>query len=142
MEWAYLIFDLLKGLAWPVVVLVLVLLFRSKLQELIPRVKKAGPSGLEFDTQVQKNIPTSTPGELKRLPLPQTAAISTREKMMHVDRWNNIPLTNKSTSWSISWPKLNCRLSLSAYMAQSTQARSQGSERWFGGRPCAPGGCD
>jgi hypothetical protein len=83
MEWAYLIFDLLKGLAWPVVVLVLVLLFRSKLQELIPRVKKAGPSGLEFDTQVQKNIPTSTPGELKRLPLPQTAAISTQEKIIH-----------------------------------------------------------
>ncbi len=41
--------DLIKAIAWPSAVFALGFMFRSDVRALFPRLKKAGPTGLEFD---------------------------------------------------------------------------------------------
>jgi hypothetical protein len=43
--------ELVKGIAWPLVIFAIVYLFRRPLKELLPRVRKAGPTGVEIEVQ-------------------------------------------------------------------------------------------
>ncbi|HMJ44397.1 MAG TPA: hypothetical protein VK522_19190 [Pseudolabrys sp.] len=82
MALAQLLVDLLKGLAWPAVALILGFLFKTELRSLFPRIIKAGPGGIELDREKQR-IPRST-GELQELPgLQRTAKMAEIEKSIH-----------------------------------------------------------
>src|SRR5450631_1268821 len=84
MEWAHLGIDLIKSLAWPVVVFVIAWLFHDELRKKIPGLTKAGPSGFEFDVQRAITVQSSTSGELKELPgLTRTPPIAAIEKSIH-----------------------------------------------------------
>jgi hypothetical protein len=50
-----LFFDLLKGIAWPVAVVIVAVAFRTDIKALLPRIRRAGPSGVEFDPAAQQN---------------------------------------------------------------------------------------
>ena len=83
MEWAHLIVDLIKSLAWPAAVLTIAFLFRDDLRKKIPGLTKAGPTGIEFDVQRAVSA-QSWSGELKELPgLTRTPAMSALEKSLH-----------------------------------------------------------
>lgn len=85
-----LVFDLLKSVAWPVAAIIIAALFRSDLQALLPRLRRAGPTGFEFEAiekrkQAAEFAPTN-PGELKALPgLERTDAMARIEKKLHED---------------------------------------------------------
>jgi hypothetical protein len=66
MEYLKLLVDLAKAIAWPTAVFALGFMFRSDVRALFPRLKKAGPTGLEFDPARQLLAATSK--ELKVLP--------------------------------------------------------------------------
>jgi hypothetical protein len=84
MEWAHLGVDLIKSLAWPVVVFVIAWLFHDELRKKIPGLTKAGPAGVEFDVQRAITVQSSTSGELKELPgLARTPPIAAIEKSIH-----------------------------------------------------------
>jgi len=83
MEWAKLVVDLLKSLAWPGVFLTLGFYFRKDFRAILPRLTKAGPTGIEF-AQVQ-NI-ESWSGKLKELPgLTRTKKMEEIEVSIHKD---------------------------------------------------------
>jgi len=58
-EWAKTLVDLLKGVAWPATILLVVWLFRDEIKKQIPRLKEAGPTGFSF---VDEGQPTTAPG--------------------------------------------------------------------------------
>ena len=66
MEYLKLLVDLAKAIAWPSAVFALGFMFRSDVRALFPRLKKAGPTGLEFDPARQLLAASSK--ELKVLP--------------------------------------------------------------------------
>jgi hypothetical protein len=83
MEWAKLLINLVKAIAWPGVVLVLGLIFKNDLKKLFPRVVRAGPTGVEFEAQKQVVAHFYT-GELRELPgIPRTNTIAALEKKIH-----------------------------------------------------------
>jgi hypothetical protein len=51
LEWVKALFDLLKGIAWPLAAFVLVWLFRDQIRPRLGQLRKLGTSGLEFDPQ-------------------------------------------------------------------------------------------
>lgn len=65
-EYLKLLVDLVKAVAWPAAILALGFLFRSDVRALFPRLKKAGPTGLEFDPARQ--ILSAATRELRDLP--------------------------------------------------------------------------
>jgi hypothetical protein len=84
MEGAKLIVELLRSLAWPAVVLMLGFYFRKDLRTILPRLTKAGPTGLEF-SQLQ-NIESNWSGKLKDLPgLTRTKKMEEIEVSIHKD---------------------------------------------------------
>jgi hypothetical protein len=59
-----LLVDFLASLAWPASAVVVAVLFRDQVRSLLPRMRKAGPAGLEFDPdgpqgEGQENLLTS-----------------------------------------------------------------------------------
>jgi hypothetical protein len=75
--------DLVKAIAWPLMIFGLVYLFRHALQELLPRLRKAGPTGIELEVQ-QTAVVSKWTGELKQLPgLTRTPPIEALEKTLH-----------------------------------------------------------
>ncbi|SEI13911.1 hypothetical protein SAMN05216228_10267 [Rhizobium tibeticum] len=60
LEWARAIFDLVKGVAWPATLLAAALLFRDQIREKIRDLRKAGPTGAEFDP-AQSHAPATEP---------------------------------------------------------------------------------
>jgi hypothetical protein len=66
MEIFKVIVDLLKALAWPGAVFGLGFMFRSDVRALFPRLKKAGPTGFEFDPARQ--VLAAVTRELQELP--------------------------------------------------------------------------
>lgn len=85
MEYLKLLVDLVKAVAWPVAVFALGYLFRSDVRALFPRLKKAGPSGFEFDPARQ--MLTVASRELREIPgFPdRTPMIARVEKELHND---------------------------------------------------------
>lgn len=83
MEWVKLIVELIRILIWPGVVIMLGLTFKDDLKKLIPRILKAGPTGVEFDAQKQVVASTFT-GELREIPgVVRTNTIAALEKKIH-----------------------------------------------------------
>lgn len=85
MEVAKLILEFVKALAWPIIVLVLALLFRSPLSMILNRLRKAGlPGGVSLDfqeaiqeaKQISKEVEAlpPPPDRPKRRTIPQTEA--------------------------------------------------------------------
>lgn len=78
--------DLLKQIAWPVAAVVIASLFRGELRALLPKLRRVGPSGLEFDVEQQqlRAAVVTAPGELKELPgLSRTPAMANVERVLH-----------------------------------------------------------
>jgi hypothetical protein len=77
--------DLVKGIAWPVLVFCVVYMFRQPLKALLPRVRRAGPTGIVL-SELQSELVSKWTGELKQLPgLQRTAAIEIFEKAIHTE---------------------------------------------------------
>jgi hypothetical protein len=91
LEYAKLFVDLLKAIAWPVALFAIVYMFRAQLRELLPRVRKAGPTGVEIAEQELLKV-TRWSGELKRLPVPRTNLVEAAEKALHEDlqKWPDL----------------------------------------------------
>lgn len=51
LEWARSIFDLIKGVSWPLALFFVIWLFRKELRAQIPRLRSATVTGLEFQDQ-------------------------------------------------------------------------------------------
>ncbi|MGY8706998.1 hypothetical protein RAD16_14770 [Bradyrhizobium sp. 18BD] len=85
MEYLKLLVDLAKAVAWPIAVFALGFMFRSDVRELFPRLKKAGPTGLEFDPARQ--VLAAPSKELKDLPgFPERSpAIAKVETSLHAE---------------------------------------------------------
>src|SRR5260221_10948545 len=66
-EYVKLAVDLLKGLAWPAAFFGTMFLFRVDVRALLLRLVKAGPTGVEFDRQLQK-VSKPWSGGLNKLP--------------------------------------------------------------------------
>lgn len=81
------VFDVIKQLVWPLVVITLVYWFRSEIRVLIPKLKRAGPEGVEFEsTERQQAASVSPPGELKQLPgISRTPAIERVERVLRAN---------------------------------------------------------
>ena len=78
--------DLLKQIAWPTAAVVIALLFRGELRALLPKLRRVGPTGLEFEVERQQIRATTVtaPGELKELPgLSRTHAMARVERLLH-----------------------------------------------------------
>ncbi len=77
----------LTGIAWPAVVGFIAFFYRSEIRSILPRVRKAGPIGIELDAvqQQQKEAKADAPsGELKPLPgINRTKALEAVERNLH-----------------------------------------------------------
>ena len=67
MEYLKLLVELAKAIAWPSAVFALGFMFRSDVRALFPQLKRAGPSGLEFDP-VRQLLAAASSGGLRALP--------------------------------------------------------------------------
>jgi hypothetical protein len=47
--------ELARSLAWPLVVLIVTMRYRDEIRELVPRVRRAGPTGVEFEPANQQD---------------------------------------------------------------------------------------
>jgi hypothetical protein len=57
-QWGPLVIELIKALAWPITIFSIVTFFRSEIRALIPRLKKAGLSGVELSDEAEKQSDT------------------------------------------------------------------------------------
>lgn len=73
--------DLLKQLAWPIAAVIIAFLFRGEFRTLLPKLRRVGPTGLEFEVERQRAAPVVAPGQLKELP-----GISRTQAMAHIER--------------------------------------------------------
>jgi hypothetical protein len=68
------------------VIFVILYVFRRPLKELIPRVRKASPTGIEIEAEKQIQLASKWTGELKQLPgFQRTAAIASLETKLNSD---------------------------------------------------------
>lgn len=91
MEFVNAVVTLLTSVAWPAAVIVIAVIYKVDIQSLLPRLRKAGPTGVELDPAEQQKKVSSTavvqPGsvELKQLPgVGRTPAIEQVEREIHV----------------------------------------------------------
>jgi hypothetical protein len=83
LEYAKLVVELVKAIAWPSSILGVAFLFRHELRKLVPRVKRVGPTGVEFDAERQLAVGASFEG-LREFPgNVRTRAISRIEIDLH-----------------------------------------------------------
>jgi hypothetical protein len=54
LEYLKVVFDLLKGIAWPFAIVAIAFYFRDDLRKLLPRITKASASGFEFNLLPQQ----------------------------------------------------------------------------------------
>jgi hypothetical protein len=83
-------FDLVKGIAWPLALAIVVYWFRGELRSNIPRLREAGPGGVKLDPADQQQADQSSPiteaGELKPIPgFGRTPTIERVERELHKD---------------------------------------------------------
>ena len=95
--------DLLKGVAWPIALFGIAVLFQRDVRGLFPRLRKAGPSGVEFDpvaTQQRATSSAAQSGELRDLPgLPRTKAIEAMERRFHSELAHIAENERSEPSW-------------------------------------------
>ena len=78
--------DLLKQIAWPLAAVLIALSFRAEFRALLPKLRRVGPTGLEFEVERQqiRAAVVAAPGELKELPgLSRTQAMARVERLLH-----------------------------------------------------------
>lgn len=73
--------DLVKGIAWPAAVVSIVLLFRSEIRGLLPRIREAGPTGVKIDPSGQQDQKAPPINEL-----PKSAHLLRPAQQLEVDR--------------------------------------------------------
>ena len=89
MGWLAAVVEIIKAVAWPIAAVIIALVFKAQLRGLLPRLRRAGPTGVEFDpADAQKTStvePTTTePGKLKEFPgMIRTPAIERVERLLH-----------------------------------------------------------
>lgn len=86
------IVDLLKTIAWPLVVMIVAIYYKTEtIKDLLPRLRKAGPTGVEFDPAAQQKtiasdiVASSSELKQKNNLLPPTPAISQVESKLADD---------------------------------------------------------
>lgn len=85
--------SLLHWIAWPIAAIVIALLFRTDIRSVLPRVRKAGPTGVELDPVQQQSIGKAdlTLTATKQLPgLIRTKAVDDLEQLLR-QNLNNVP---------------------------------------------------
>lgn len=87
LEVGSLLVNLARALAWPVAAFFILRLFRHELQALLPRLRRAGPGGVEFEASQQRKqataIADADPGELRPVPgIERTPAIEQIERKL------------------------------------------------------------
>ena len=74
LEFLKVTFDLVKGVAWPIAFAIIAFYFRDDLRKLLPRIAKAGVSGVEFNSLPQQQV-TNVAIDSKSLSLPTNETI-------------------------------------------------------------------
>lgn len=77
--------SLLHSIAWPIAATVIAVLFRTDIRSVLPRIRKAGPTGVELDPVQRQNIGKAdlTLSATKQLPgLLRTKAIDDLERLL------------------------------------------------------------
>lgn len=81
--------EIIKAVVWPVAAIIIAYVFKADVHGLIPRLRRAGPTGVEFDpADAQKTstveITTTEPGKLKEFPgMMRTPAIARVERQLY-----------------------------------------------------------
>lgn len=87
--------DVIKAAIWPALILFLALFFRGDMRDLLPRLRRAGRDGVEFEVATQKQSAdpaVRTPGTLADLPgLGRTEAIAALERQLHDSLEREVP---------------------------------------------------
>ncbi len=89
--------SLLKSVAWPIAAVLIMFAFRAEVRLLLPRLRKAGLTSVEFDAAAQQAVVTTdlTTATLKQLPgVSRTEAIKTLELSIR-ENLNLIPDTDR-----------------------------------------------
>ena len=81
------IVDLLKAAVWLIAVAFIAIWYKGDIRDILPRLRKAGPTGIELDAAIQQRVAVSTVSTsvtLKDLPgFPRTEAMATVETELH-----------------------------------------------------------
>jgi hypothetical protein len=122
MEWVKVALDFFRDISWPLAICVIASWFKDDIREMLPRVKKAGPAGVEFNEVQQQQIVkrneisfedlkefehlprTQFMGELERLVLNELKVINDEDKIPLLVRHlaqNRIELAAERVYWSI-----------------------------------------
>jgi hypothetical protein len=79
----------LKGIWWPIAAVIIAVVYKGELRTLLPRLRRAGPTGVEFDPAEQQAVTattaaTSAPGQLREFPgMVRSPAIARLEQQLH-----------------------------------------------------------
>jgi hypothetical protein len=87
------VFDLIKGIAWPLMILWVVLLFRKQVADLIPRIVRLGKDGVEVSPAARlQTLAGQTPSEAEELAKARFAQAPTPQfiKDLETDIWNQL----------------------------------------------------
>lgn len=95
MSWLEFIADMAGHVAWPIAIVVLALAFRSKVDELLPRITKIGSSGVELSLPKQS---TEASGELQSEEISDTKLVPLRDDVaLSIERRNKEALDKFSS---------------------------------------------
>lgn len=90
------VFDLIKGIAWPLMILWVVLLFRKEIAEFIPRIVRVGKEGVEASPAARlQNVPEQDPNEAEELAKARYAQSPTPQfiKELEKELWSELEQT-------------------------------------------------
>jgi hypothetical protein len=81
----------LKGLWWPIAAVIIAAVYKAEFRLLLPRLRRAGPTGVEFDPAGQQQAAQAAtvannpaPGQLREFPgMVRTPAIERLERQLH-----------------------------------------------------------
>jgi hypothetical protein len=81
----------LKGLWWPVAAVIIAAVYKVEIRSLLPRLRRAGPTGVEFDPAGQQQAAVTAannpaPGQLREFRgMMRTPAIERVERQLHAN---------------------------------------------------------
>ncbi|MGY5775043.1 hypothetical protein [Rhizobium sp. LEGMi135b] len=101
LEWSKTIFDLLKGIAWPLAILLVVFTFRREVRDRIKDIVSVGPTGAVLQPRQSVEAPTTSGLKEEKLPEPIKADhLSTtvkalvakiQDQLTRIDQGDQIP---------------------------------------------------
>lgn len=86
MDWLTFIVELVRATAWPASIAIIAVVFKNEIKSLLPRIRKAGPTGVELDAAQQQKVSKETLPRAELTPLPgldRTPAMAAIEKQLH-----------------------------------------------------------